>query len=270
MAIFCVLLLFALAFVGTVAAPNAAFTHTTYLSETEPTIDGTYAEGADWVASAPETFGTNGIFRDEWTMGEPVKANLLIETADATNDAGDYWVVCFDSTEDGGATEPDGGAAPKTNDYKFVVTGHGATATVEWFKGTGTGWTTIATPSEAIFAQAQSLTPYTPKIGTPHYVLEFAIDKTDTSLGTVIMGYNWGQYIAYYDAHDGGDGLQTWPPAPASADVPDSWGYIVYEFAANPLPDIPEGIGIVALLVASSVAASGVVLLRKRQRIANI
>ena len=266
-AIFCMLLISMLSLVGTVAAPNADFTHTTYLSDTEPTVDGTYAEGDEWIASAPEAFGTNGVFRDTWSMGDVVKANLLIETADGTDDPGDYWVVCFDSTEDGGATEPDGGSAPKTNDYKFVVTGHGGAATVQWYKGTGSGWTEIATPAVEVFAQAQSLTPYTPKIGTPHYVLEVSIDKTDTSLGTVIMGYNWGQYVAYYDATS--DTTQQWPPA-ASPDNPDSWGYIVYEFGANPTPDVPEGIGIVALLLTSSVAASGIVLLRKKQRIAHL
>ena len=172
------------------------------------------------------------------------------------------------STEDGGETPPDGGAAPKTNDYKLVVTGHGASATVEWFKGSGTGWSPVATPGEEVFAQAQTLAPYTPKIGTPHYVLEMHIEKTDTSLGTVIMGYTWAQYVAYYDASTAT--LQSWPPAPASADVPDSWGYIPYEMAANPEPDVPEGIGLVAMLAMSSVAAAGMVLLRKRQKIESL
>jgi hypothetical protein len=122
---------------------------------------------------------------------------LLIETADGTNDAGDHWVICWDSTESGGTTEPDGGPSPKTNDYKLVVTGHGASATVQWFKGTGTGWsTTPVTPAEGVLLQAQSLAPYTPKIGTPHYVLEMAIAKLDDSLGTPLMGYTWATYIA--------------------------------------------------------------------------
>jgi hypothetical protein len=267
--IFCVLALFVLAFVGSAgAAGNAAFTHTNYLSSTEPTIDGTYAPGAEWLESGTQYFGTNGIFRDEWTMGTPVKANLLIETTDNTNDAGDYWVVCWDSTADGGATEPNGGAHPQTDDYKLVITGHDA-PTVQWYKGTGTAWATVASPAAAVFTQAQSLS-VTPKIGTPHYVLEFFIDKTDTSLGTVIMGYNWDQYTAYYDAHAGGNGLQSWPPAnatpPGSADVPDSWGYIPYAFNANPTPDVPENIGIAVMLAVSSVAVAGVVLLRKLQK----
>jgi hypothetical protein len=114
------------------------------------------------------------------------------------------------------------------------------------------------------------LRPYTPKIGTQHYVLELTIDKSDTSLGSVPMGYTWAQFVSYFDAHAGGNGLQQWPPAPASANVPDSWGYITYESAANPTPDLPEGIGLVVMLGVSSVAAVGAVLLRKRTKIANL
>ena len=36
--------------------------HTLYQSESPPTVDGTYALGAEWLASGVETFGTNGIF----------------------------------------------------------------------------------------------------------------------------------------------------------------------------------------------------------------
>lgn len=268
-AIFCVLSLFMLSLVGFATAYNAAFTHTLYAADSPPTVDGTYTAADQWIASGTQTFGTNGVFRDMWTM-TPNLACLLIETADNTNDAGDYWVVCYDSTAAGGATEPNGGPAPQTDDYKLVVTGHGASATVQWFKGTGTAWST--TPATGVAAglltQAQSLS-VTPMRNSPHYVLELYIDKSDTSLGTVAMGYTWAQYVAYFDAHTGGNGLQQWPPTPASVNVPDGWGYITYDMAANPSPNIPENIGIIAMLTLSSAAIAGVALLRKRQRIAN-
>lgn len=270
-AVFCVLSLFALSLVGNARAYNSAYTHILYAASNPPTIDGTYAQGDEWLASGTQTFGTNGIFRDQWTMS-PNLACLLIETADGTNDAGDQWVICYDSTESGGATEPDGGPKPTTFDYKLVITGHGAAATVQWYKGNGASW--VTTSAVGGLTQAQTLSPYTPKIGTPHYVLELYIDKADTSLGSVPMGYNWAQFVSYYDAHDGGYGLQQWPPAsatpPGSPDVPDSWGYITYDMAANPTPDVPEGIGFVVMLAISSVAAAGAALLRKRQRIANL
>jgi len=268
-AVFCMLSLFALGLVGSATAYNATYTHTNYLSSTIPTIDVTYAQGDEWLASGTQTFGANGIFRDQWTMS-PNLACLLIETADGTDDAGDQWVICYDSTESGTTTEPDGGPNPTTFDYKLVVTGHGASATVQWFRGTGTGWSTTPIAATGGLTAVQALRPYTPKIGTQHYVLELTIDKSDTSLGSVPMGYTWAQFVSYYDAHAGGYGLQQWPPAPASANVPDGWGYITYESAPNPTPDVPEGIGFVVMLGVSSVAAVGAVLLRKRTKIANL
>lgn len=263
--LFCVLSLLAIALAGNVTAYNAAYSHTDYLSSTVPTIDGTYAQGPDWLESGTQTFGTNGIFRDEWTF-TPVAYCMFIETTDSTNDPGDYWVVTFDSTTDGGATEPNGGAAPQTDDYMLKVTGHGATATTQWYKGNGTGWNPVASPSAANFQSAQALAA-SPKIATPHYGLEIFVEKTNTDLGTVIMGYNWASFVGYYDAHTGGNGNQTWPPAsatpPGNPNVPNSWGYIPYAFNANPTPDVPENFAIVTVLALSLVAAIGAVLLRK-------
>jgi len=260
----CMLLLLVLAFAGTVSAYNADYTHTNYMSSDKPTADGTYIADDEWIASATETFGDNGMFNDEWCMPEGVWACLLIETADATDDAEDQWVICYDSTDDGGETDPDGGAAPQTNDYKLVITGHGAGATVEWYKGTGTDWElATTTPDSSVFEYGQSLTT-TPQMEAEHYVLETCIEKQDTTMGTVIMGFNWGQFVSYYDADTGE--TQQWPPAPASADVPDSWGYIVYEMAANPEPTIPEVTSFAVMLVVSSVAVAGAVLLRKRKQ----
>jgi hypothetical protein len=268
-AIFCVLslLVLALSFVENAVAYNAAFEHILYNGAAAPTVDGTYSLDGEWVESGTQTFGTNGIFRDYWVM-DPNLLCLLIETGDTTNDAGDYWVICWDSTDEGGATEPDGGTAPQTNDYQLKVTGHGTSATVQWFKGTGSAWsTTPSTPAEGVLEQAQTFS-VTPKIGVPHAVLEMAILKMDTSMGAPLMGYTWATYIGYYDASTAT--LQSWPPAPASANVPDSWGYIPYDMGANPTPDIPEGIGFVVMLAVSSVAAAGAVLLRKRIKIANL
>ena len=263
--IFYVLSLFMLFLIGSARAYNAAYTHTLYQSSTIPTIDGTYIVDNDWIASGPEYFGTNAIFHDEWTM-TPNLACLLIETADDTNDADDKWIICYDSTENGGTDEPDGGAAPTQYDYKLEVTGHGTSETVEWYKGDGSGWTSV-TPGGGLCTLSQSLTA-TPKIEEAHYVLELYVDKADVSLGSVAMGYNWAQFVSYYDATT--QELQQWPPAdatpPGSPEVPDSWGYITYESVPNPNPDIPEGIGIIAIITLSSVATTGAVLLRKRTK----
>jgi hypothetical protein len=267
LSIFCLLSIFALTFAGTVSAYNADYTHTNYSSTVKPTADGTYILDDEWVASAAENFGTNAMFSDEWTTAAGTWACLLIETEDGTNDAEDQWVICFDSTEAGMQTEPNGGTAPQTDDYKLVITGHGAGATVEWFKGTGTAWAAATTtPNSTVFEQAQSLTT-TPRIAEDHYVLEVCIDKQDTTMGTAVMGFNWAQFVSYYDASE--QDLQQWPPADAtpagSPDVPDSWGYIVYDTNPNPTPDIPETTSFIVMAAVSCVAVAGALLLRKRK-----
>jgi len=263
-AIVCILSAAIITLSGTASAYNAAYQATCYQSSVVPTIDGTYTTNDDWAASLDTTFGTNGHFRTEWTM-TPVYANFIIETADATNDAGDYWVICFDSTAAGGTTAPDAGAAPQATDYKLVVTGH-ASPTVQWYKGTGTAWTTTAAPASfadvAVFQQAQQLTT-TPRIASSHYCWEMHIDKTNTDLGSVPMGYNWAQYVAYYDATT--DTTQKWPPA-ATDTNPDSWGYIPYESVVNPTPDVPENFGFIAVALLSCFAVVvGTVIYRKRK-----
>jgi len=260
-ALICILSIFVLALAGNAAAYNAAFTHTCYLMDAAPSINGQYT-AAEYASSASVPFGVNGVSRNGWTFSPSVYATFCIETWDTTNDAGDYWLITFDSTTAGAETPPNGGTAPQTDDFKLVVTGH-TSPTIQWYKGNGTGWTAIATPSgfsdPAVFAQAQSLSA-SPMYATPHYIWEMHVDKTSTALGIMPMGYNWASYIAYYDAHAGGYGLQSWPPSPASETNPNSWGYVPYVMEAA-----PEGFtfGIIVMLSSIAVVASAV-LLRKR------
>jgi hypothetical protein len=266
--VFSMLSLLMLSLVGYAAAYNEAYEHTNYASDYVPTVDGTYMMDDEWLASGTEYFGTDGIFRDEWSMTGGVFACLLIETTDNTTDAGDKWVICYDGTEEGTTTEPDGGAAPTEFDYKVEVTGHDTSETIEWFRGDGSGWTLITpTPDTTIVNMSQALTT-TPKILEEHYVLELVIDKANTDLGSTIMGYNWAQFVSYYDANT--TTTQQWPPADAtpagSPDVPDSWGYIVYDMGENPTPDLPDGISVLAMIAVSSAAAAGAVVFRKRTK----
>ncbi len=246
---------------GTAVAYNAAFTETCYLMSNPPTIDGKYTSGTEWSETQATTFGANGLWRTGWTFSPSVYACFLIETADTTNDAGDYWAITFDGTAAGGTTEPNGGTAPQVDDFKLVVTGH-TSPTVQWYRGTGSAWTPVATPSTwsaAIFSQAQSLSA-SPTNSTPHYIWEMFFDKTDTAFGQTIVGYNWASYVAYYDAHAGGYGLQQWPPTPAADTNPNSWGYVPYVMEA-----IPETLNIGIFIALSSVAIiAGSVILSKR------
>ncbi len=264
---FSMLSLFVLLLVGIAIAYNADYTHTLYQSSTVPTIDGTYVVDADWISSGPEYFGDDAIFHDQWVM-DPNIFCCLIEVTDNTADAGDKLTICFDGTATGTTTEPDGGANPTQYDKKLEVTGHGGSAAVQWFVGDGSGWVVNNDASSELLDIAQSLTS-TPKIEAEHYVFEMNINfHTDTSLGSPLVGYTWGEFVSYYDASTAT--TQQWPPADAtpagSPDVPDSWGYITYESAPNPNPDIPESIGILAIMALFFAAATGAVLLRKRTK----
>jgi hypothetical protein len=85
----------------------------------------------------------------------------------------------------------------------------------------------------------------------------------DTSLGSVLVPYQWAEFVSYYDANT--TETQQWPPTPASANVPDGWGYVIYEQNPNPTPTIPEGISIIAMIALSSFAAAGALALRKQK-----
>jgi len=84
-------------------------------------------------------------------------------------------------------------------------------------------------------------------------------DKTDTSFGQTIVGYDWASYVAYYDAHAGGYGLQAWPPNGNDSN-PNSWGYVPYVMAA-----VPEtlNIGLVAALSTIAVVAGSVIFSKR-------
>jgi hypothetical protein len=231
--------------------------HTLYQSPNDPpTIDGTYIVNNDWIASGKEEFGDGAAFHDQWIMSPNIYC-CIVEVTDNTTDTGDKLTICFDGTESGGSTMPDDGPNPTQYDKKMEVTGHGGSATIQWFVGNGSGWV-AATASGSLLDLAQSLTT-TPTIAADHYVYEMNIDfHGDTSLGSPLVGYAWAQFVSYYD-EDTGE-TQQWPPADAtpagSPDVPDSWGLISYSEDANPTVTIPEAFTIAAVVLLSSVAVA--------------
>ncbi len=250
------LAIFALALAGNAAAYNATYTYTVYNSAADIVIDGTYgtpATGAtaEWANSQRQDFGTNGAFRGVWSPS--IRQFFLIETADATDDAGDYWQLCFDSSADSTT-------APDANDWRVDITGHGASQTITYYEGTGSGWTAKAAPATASVEIAQAFTS-SPPIAADHYILEIGIDKQSTDAP---LGMAFATQISYYDAHTGGDGLQVWPPTSTNAD-PTNWGYFPYAQEDNPNPDVPEGFGLIAIVALTAVAVIGsAVFLRKR------
>jgi hypothetical protein len=248
----CLLSLFVLAFAGNVAAYDPTYTHTDYMGSTSPTIDGKYTTTDEYAAGASHGFGTNGVFRDTWTIPANVMENIILETMDTTNDATDNYVICYDSTADGGTT-------PKTDEFKIVITGHGASATCTWYRGTGTAWTQVAAPTSAFFEWKESLAT-SPTSSTPHYMVELRIDKQDTTaFGITVLGMNFAMSVSYNDTRAGGNGVQSWPPS-ANANNPDTWGYVPYS-----MDPVPESLSLSLVFALSTIAViAGTICLRKK------
>ncbi len=258
MFIFCTFCLCMLILAGNVSAYDAAYTHTDYTGSTMPTLDGKYTTADEYSSGASLGFGTNAVFRDFWATSGNVFENFILETMDTTNDAGDFYEICYDSNADGGA-------APKTDDFKIVITGHGSSATVAWYRGTDTAWAATTGPTTAFFDFKESLDT-SPTNSTPHYMVEVKVDKQDTTaFGITVLGMNFAMRISYSDAAAGGNGVQTWPPA-STSNSPDGWGYVPYSMDA-----VPESLSLGVILSLSTIAIiSGAVLLNKRPKTVNL
>jgi hypothetical protein len=255
----CLLSLLAMALAGKAVAYNASYTHTDYQGTTAPTVDGKYTTLTEYSEAAAIGFGTDAVYRAFWITGTPVKEYMIVETMDNTTDAGDYYVICYDSSADGGT-------APQTDDFKIVITGHGNSATQQWFRGNGTGWSSVTPPATAVFDFKESLAT-SPTSTTPHYMVEMVVDKQDTAtFGISIIGINYAMRVSYNDTHTGTGTVQAWPPSPASDDIPDGWGYMPADISGG---TVPESFSIVIIVALSSIAiVAGSVLLRKHTKIA--
>jgi hypothetical protein len=239
-----------LTFAGTVNAVKEGYSHTCYSQTTAIVVDGKWTTDAEWTDALSTSFGTDASFRTKWLLQmDPefaVFQSILVESADGTNDAGDYLEICFDGSAD---MIYDGGTAPQENDWKLRIDGHGTPA---WYKGTGTGWATSASTAPDTVKINSTLTA-SPTRASPHYVYEIYFSKQAVGIPA-----QFAMRVAVNDAHDGGSGLQAWPPT--SANIPNEWGDIPY--SSDP---IPEGLSVVVVIALSSVAViAGSVLLRKR------
>ncbi len=244
-----------LALANSASAYNASYQQTDYTGTTMPTLDGRYTTSDEYSAGASLGFGTNAVFRDFWASSGNVFENFILETMDTTNDATDQYVICYDSTADGGT-------APKTDDFKIVITGHGTSATAAWYRGTGSAWTAVTGPAAAAFDFKESLAT-SPTSSTPHYMVEVKIDKQSTDpFSITVLGMNFAMRLSYTDAAT--SNVQSWPPAPASNDVPDGWGYVPYS-----MDPVPESLNVGVVLALSSAAViAGVIIVRKPKALA--
>jgi hypothetical protein len=220
--------------------PTPFPSQSSWLVHTLITIDGKWTNETEWTITpanlnnpgqySPAYFGNN-VFREAWfddvvdSTTFPINVTskteyFLIESADSTDDATDYWQLCIDSNSTVGS-------APQTDDYRIDIIGHHA---VTWYSGNGTGWAVMSTPPPAVFEWANTLSS-SPQVSTAHWICEIKLD-------TKALGINPGSYdlftsfnlrIAIFDASNANVGAQTWPTSPSgSRDNPSNWGIITH------------------------------------------
>lgn len=231
---------------ATVKAAEPGYERISYATTSVPTIDGSWTSPTEWTDGAATMIGTDVAFRSTWDFADVVTTRWVVEfLSDTTNDPGDYWEMCLDGDQSGGAT-------PQAGDYKFVITGH---TNLVWYQGNGTGWTQITAPAgEITWANSLSASPTS---STPHWILEFNKPK---NAGTIQLGILWNFRIAAYDASNPSAGVKAWPPT--SANVPNAWG--IENYSSDPIPEtLTFGVVVVLSSAAVIIATFG---FRKRSK----
>jgi hypothetical protein len=189
----------------------------------------------------------NRTFRSVWESPSDVYTNFIVEFfSDNTTDAGDYWEMCFDFNNGGGANLGGSGRY-----YRVYIEGHN---NLTVYQGSTSGWTELpSAKSDIIWANSISASP---NLSEPRWILEM---NTLKSAGTNMIDAIFGLRVAAYDANT--STLVSWPPN-ANRDVPDQWGTQTYENTA-----FPETLTITAVVLLSSVAvAVSFYCLRKRPK----
>lgn len=217
------------------------------------TLDGNWATG-EWEDSWIEwlNYSANGerfCYKASSAIG--YAPEILIDSADTTDDTGDIWQVCFDG---GAGSSPDGGPVPLESDNKIEITGH---TTLKVYVGDGSGWVEMSNSS---VTWADSLTVHDVPLDFEHWCVEIIADKA--SLNSIWGGSAppIGLRVAMYDATNAT--WLSWPPA-SDPDVPESWGLIGDQYGAS----VPESLSIGVVVLLSSVAvAAGFYFLRKRPK----
>ncbi|NLF87490.1 hypothetical protein GX563_01555 [Candidatus Bathyarchaeota archaeon] len=235
------------------SAASAEYGFTNYQAITVPTTDGTHTTG-EWLADSdvPPNLLTTFAFREKWSYPESkIYLHVLIEFfTDNTNDAGDYYQVCYDCSADGGT-------APKSDDVKIEWKGH-STAGYKIYTGTGTGWAAYTGAgavlgTDVVIAESLSTSPLS---STTHWVVEMKIYRSGI-FDVSGAGYAPLVSLAVYDASNSAAGIQAWPSN--SVDKPDNWAV-----ETGTMDNIPESLTVLSVIALSTFAiVTGTVLLRK-------
>ena len=235
---------------GPVRAYQEGWEVNDYMAQRTPVIDGTWTTLDEWTDAEEkplvgEVSDLNVIFRLKYDTNYPEWVNqyYLIEFFnDTTNDAGDYWQICYDSAAVFGEP-PIGGTTPNTNCDRFDFQGHDPSSGTHYFKGTGTTWaefTNFTMPTDIEWANTISASPLD---SNPHWIAEIKIEHIHFN----IQPEFWIR-IAAYDVNNADAGYQAWPDSDAA--TPDDWGLMI---AVDDV--IPEGLSIGVVVLLTSVAA---------------
>jgi len=218
------------------AADASGYSRTDWYQQRVKTLDGVWTNTTEWTDGEPTLMGGNVTFRSVWDMPSAVYTRFVVEfLTDNTNDTGDYWQMCLDKANAGGAVL-------STANFRIDVVGH---TTLTVYQGGDSGWTELSSAKNDIeWANAISASPDS---STPHWILEISILKSE---GTQMLDETWGLRVACFDANNVTAGVQAWPPN-SSRDVPDQWGTQTYQYAAY-----PEVLTITAVVLLSSAAVA--------------
>jgi hypothetical protein len=248
-----------LANTGTVKAYKAGYSLDDYIAAITPTMDGQWTTTDEWADTpgAQLDGSLDAIVKSKYVTNYPTSVDQywLIEFfSDTTNDADDYWQLCYAASTTLFGT-PIGGTTPQTDCLMINYTGH-SQAGLTVYKGTGTGWSVFTDYTVPTHIQIVDSISASPLSSTPHWIVEIKVEHIHFN----IMTEFWVRAAAY-DASNSAAGVQAWPDS--SADVPNDWGLI------NALQTvIPENFSIGVMLLLSSVAVIvGSRYFRKRTRI---
>lgn len=243
LAILAVIAIFSMCFAGTVSAAKEGYGFTIGPGTVAATIDGTVGAG-EWDTDSYKDFLYNGwtmgpsFFRDKWGTTPAICEVWLMEfLGDTTNDAGDWWEICVDTTATGGAT-------PQAADFKVNWS---AAQGVKVWAGTGTSWAVSAAVVGTDVVASTSISA-SPASATPHRIVEIYLDKGVSAANALAMGLSNNARIAVHDAGTGQTVM--WPPY-SSANEPNTYGTGTTVFGDS----IPEGLTIGVMLSLSTIAA---------------
>ena len=228
---------------GTVNAATASgYERTDWPTVTIPTIDGQWNDIAEWNDTDYTTIGSAVAFGSTWdTVGSSNYTRWIIEFFnDTTDDDGDYWEICLEATNSGGADIASGGVEC----YRIYIEGHD---TLTVYQGSLGGWAVIPGSIEGI--NWDNTLSASPNGTTPHWILEIEIMKKGATFTPLSATY--GVRVAVYD--ESNDTLLVWPPG-AYYDIPNHWATNTSS-AEYWVPE-PFSIIVVVLLSSAAVAVS--------------